>query len=792
MVEWAALGYKFLRMKGVGACGLCPLGCCSTLGGLLLLVGPQIGPKRLILGSASWWAGAANCTLGWALRTGFGCGLRWATAKWVVGYAGLKTDWLADWAALLLGLGWAAGCHAGLGKLGCTTEWALTWAVRWARRWARVGQNCKNGCCTSMGCTFGPTQNISPQSISNLVHCSDWARLRRLFAICRRFAAVRTNDGRGPPPLDSPLHCELNETLPTNFHQLLEDIRNFKVAAVAGVAPLFSQPSGGRSPSDNHRCASLIVANKTIRLDSVNGASPVMVSFTLNPDDFPPLATSNPSESTHTNSAYTTSFQQGKNAVNDQSANRTEKHSNVSKFFLANSNPPPIGTTHDIHGRPTVIFSDSETQSLVAHFRLALIGKFSQGTPPYSQLHRLLAKSGIKGAFTVSLINNKHALISLSNESDFTRLWLRRIWYLNGFPMRVFKWSPTFTPEQESSIIPIWVNFPELPAHLYRKDALFAIANNIGTPLQIADSTLNQSNLAKARVCVEMDLLKPLLKEIDLQIRGATIVQKIVYEHIPHYCSLCKHVGHIDAECYSKGSAPKPPPHRRNFGQKAAESHKLKGKAVAQDAVKLFDKMPEKMEVGECSKTAEERHRYASADLRNDELDNSFKATENEIVISPNYAVNIDNESCRKDGENVGVGIINAENDVVIVVETENDVDTRIEKKDLHVVVVETENDVSVDAETEHELHVAHEKEADNLILDSTVNVETGGREVENEVVVHANPISSLAGNNISSAENENAFGMLLVMLQMRLLLLVIKEMRMECMLLMMLVLTLG
>ncbi|KAL0341722.1 UNVERIFIED_CONTAM: hypothetical protein Scaly_1834800 [Sesamum calycinum] len=305
--------------------------------------------------------------------------------------------------------------------------------------------------------------------------------------------------------------------------------------------------------------AGLSVANKTTRLDSINGASPGMAPFTFNPDDFPPL-TSNSSESIQTNLAKTTSFQNGQNTESAarQSAHRLAKYSNFSKFFLANSNPPPIGATHDINGRPTVIFSDSETQSLVASFRLALIGKFSQGTPPYSQLHRILAKSGIKGAFTVSLINNKHALISLSNESDFTRLWLRRIWYLNGFPMRVFKWSPTFTPEQESSITPIWVSFPELPAHLYRKDALFAIANNIGTPLQIADSTLNQSNLAKARVCVEIYLLKPLLKEIDLKICGATIVHNIVYEHIPNYCSLCKHVGHRDAECYSNGDAPKP------------------------------------------------------------------------------------------------------------------------------------------------------------------------------------------------------------------------------------------
>ncbi|KAK4394250.1 hypothetical protein Sango_1895800 [Sesamum angolense] len=290
--------------------------------------------------------------------------------------------------------------------------------------------------------------------------------------------------------------------------------------------------------------------NPSGRLVSGNGAAPETAPFTLNPAEFPPLNSANPPESlpesTLPNSSKTKSSHVGKSfsyTVGSHSANREQsQQANFGKFFLADAEPNAIGACHNINGRPTITFSDEETQSLVADFRLALIGKFSHGIPPYSQLHCLLAKTGIKGTFTVSLINKKHALISLSKESDFSRLWMRRIWYLNGFPMRVFKWSPTFTPEQESAITPIWVCLPELPAHLFRKDALFAIANNIGTPLQIADSTFNQSNLANAR--------------------------NIVYEQVPDYCSLCKHVGHRDAECYSKGDAPKPPSHRRKFKKK--------------------------------------------------------------------------------------------------------------------------------------------------------------------------------------------------------------------------------
>ncbi|KAL0433849.1 UNVERIFIED_CONTAM: hypothetical protein Slati_2719200 [Sesamum latifolium] len=146
--------------------------------------------------------------------------------------------------------------------------------------------------------------------------------------------------------------------------------------------------------------------------------------------------------------------------------------SDFKKKFLAGSNPTSIGTINTINGRPTIIFSDTETQSLAADFRYALVGKFSHGSPPYSQLHRLLSNSGIKGAFTVSLINNKHALINLTNKADYSRLWMKRIWYLKGLPMRVFKWSPTFIPDQESSVVPVWVSFHDLPAYLFRKDAL--------------------------------------------------------------------------------------------------------------------------------------------------------------------------------------------------------------------------------------------------------------------------------------------------------------------------------
>ncbi|KAL0291549.1 UNVERIFIED_CONTAM: hypothetical protein Scaly_2632300 [Sesamum calycinum] len=119
--------------------------------------------------------------------------------------------------------------------------------------------------------------------------------------------------------------------------------------------------------------------------------------------------------------------------------------------------------------------------------------------------------------------------------------------------MRIFKWTPTFTPMHESSVVPIWVCFPKLLAHLFRKEALFSVASMVGSPLQIDALTLNKSKLSQARVCVEIDLLKPIIEKFDLHINGVTIIQKVIFEQLSEYCSLCKHMGHKDSDCFSKG-----------------------------------------------------------------------------------------------------------------------------------------------------------------------------------------------------------------------------------------------
>ncbi|KAK6129487.1 hypothetical protein DH2020_036767 [Rehmannia glutinosa] len=148
---------------------------------------------------------------------------------------------------------------------------------------------------------------------------------------------------------------------------------------------------------------------------------------------------------------------------------------------------------------------------------------------------------------------------SYANE-DFNKLWMGTLWSLGDCPMRVFKWTPSFNPKTEAPLAPVWIRLPGLPIHFFDHNALFAISNIIGTPLQVDSQTASRSRLSMARVCVELNLLKERIEELVLEFDDTSQVQKIIYERIPDYCTHCKHIGHSVEGCYMNGNVTRPPP----------------------------------------------------------------------------------------------------------------------------------------------------------------------------------------------------------------------------------------
>ncbi|XP_017974487.1 PREDICTED: uncharacterized protein LOC108661565 [Theobroma cacao] len=127
--------------------------------------------------------------------------------------------------------------------------------------------------------------------------------------------------------------------------------------------------------------------------------------------------------------------------------------------------------------------------------------------------------------------------------------------------MRVFKWSPNFEAEKESSIVPIWISFPNLKAHLYEKSTLLLIAKTMGKPLFIDEVTDNGSRPSVARVCVEYYCKNAPVEEvwivIKYQVTRAIIrgyAQRVEFSKRLDYCEHYCHVGHLTSTCLVLGN----------------------------------------------------------------------------------------------------------------------------------------------------------------------------------------------------------------------------------------------
>lgn len=106
-------------------------------------------------------------------------------------------------------------------------------------------------------------------------------------------------------------------------------------------------------------------------------------------------------------------------------------------------------------------------------------------------------------------------LIKLSLEEDYSRIWMRQTWYVNGRGMRVFTWSTDLRCSAESPIVPFWVSLPHLPIHfIHCKFALFSIVAAISILLRVDHATSSVNRQSVAHVLVEYDVLRPLLSRI--------------------------------------------------------------------------------------------------------------------------------------------------------------------------------------------------------------------------------------------------------------------------------------
>ncbi|KAI9110923.1 hypothetical protein K1719_018043 [Acacia pycnantha] len=117
-------------------------------------------------------------------------------------------------------------------------------------------------------------------------------------------------------------------------------------------------------------------------------------------------------------------------------------------------------------------------------------------------------------------------------------------WVISDAYLSASRWRPEFNPKNAkiNSVI-AWVRFPDLPAQLFDKKFLLNLGNSIGREIRLDVHTAQRARGKFARMCVELDLTKPLVLEFNVE--GQLL--SVVYESIGQLYNKCGRVGHMKA-----------------------------------------------------------------------------------------------------------------------------------------------------------------------------------------------------------------------------------------------------
>ncbi|KAI0507245.1 hypothetical protein KFK09_013367 [Dendrobium nobile] len=84
-------------------------------------------------------------------------------------------------------------------------------------------------------------------------------------------------------------------------------------------------------------------------------------------------------------------------------------------------------------------------------------------------------------------------------------------WFVNNHIVGMERWSMEFSPSSMKGLTsPIWIRMPQLPLHCWDEKNVAMIASMVGDPLMLDGNMFQWGRREFARVCVRMELDKPL------------------------------------------------------------------------------------------------------------------------------------------------------------------------------------------------------------------------------------------------------------------------------------------
>ncbi|KAI9123765.1 hypothetical protein K1719_005065 [Acacia pycnantha] len=168
---------------------------------------------------------------------------------------------------------------------------------------------------------------------------------------------------------------------------------------------------------------------------------------------------------------------------------------------------------------PKFDFEEKEKERLMRPFRRTLVVKLMGRQLSYGFMVKKLSQIWArKGLIDVFDLENDYYLVNFQHKEDYMEALTGGPWVITDAYLNVARWHPDFNPKAAKiESVVAWVRLPDLPAPLFDKKFLLNLGNSIGKAIRLDVHTAHRARGKFARMCVELDLTKPLIPEFSVE-----------------------------------------------------------------------------------------------------------------------------------------------------------------------------------------------------------------------------------------------------------------------------------
>ncbi|WOK94310.1 hypothetical protein Cni_G03012 [Canna indica] len=198
-----------------------------------------------------------------------------------------------------------------------------------------------------------------------------------------------------------------------------------------------------------------------------------------------------------------------------------------------------------------VVIAEEDIEKARKECQLVLYGKFFGKTPALELVRNLMPKLWkLNGSCKIVDLASGFFAFKFNEENYYWKVYAEGPWFLRGQALSLIQWRENFQPmKEEISVVPVWIQMPGLPLEFMNQEILLQLAAVIGRPVKIDEYTKACDRGKFARICIQMNLKKPIEQGFWVETKGYKFFQTVAYENLLNICYCCGRIGHKEEVC---------------------------------------------------------------------------------------------------------------------------------------------------------------------------------------------------------------------------------------------------